>query len=172
MVTQGSKACQLLGLATDTVMPFWRWGRRTILPFALTLPNTLPDGILGVIVTQGFEPDKPLLPRRANGQIFPGHDLVALLFQIVHEMLKEEGSGNAGVHIPADLTVPGGLALLLGLPGVIAHGAALLRLFNDRQAMLPAKVIRSAPHESIGGLAIVILFAVLEGDRVQHKVVM
>ena len=38
-------------------------------------------------------------------------------------------------------TVPCRLALLLGLPGVVAHGAALLRLLNDGQALLPAKLV-------------------------------
>jgi len=104
-------------------------------------PNALPNSFFGVIISQGFQTDKPLFSRWPDSDIFSCLDGVTLLFQIGQEMLKQECTGNTGVHIPADLPVPGGLPLLLGLPGVIAHGAPLLRAFYDGQAMLSAQLV-------------------------------
>jgi len=59
----------------------------------------------------------------------------------------------------------------LSIPSVITHSAALLRGFNNGQAMLPAQFVRSASHEGIGGLAVVVLLAVHERNGVQHKMV-
>jgi len=69
------------------------------------------------------------------------------------------------------LTVPSWVALLLRLPGVIAHSAALLRGLNDGKPMLPAKLVGSLLHKSIAGFAVVVLLAVYERNRVQDKMV-
>lgn len=81
-------------------------------------------------------------------------------------------AGNASVHIPAYLPIPRWLSLLFGLPGIIAHGAALLRVLNDGQTVFPAKLVRGLPHKGIGAFAVVVFLPVHKRDGVQHKMVM
>ena len=129
--------------------------------------NALPNSFFGVIISQGFQADKPLFPRWPDSDIFSRLDLIALLFQIGQKMFKEEGAGNSSVHIPADLTVPCRFSLLLGLPGIITHGAALFRVFYDGQATLPAKLVGGLTHQGITGFAVVALLPIHKIDRVQ-----
>lgn len=137
----------------------------------LMVTDTLADHFLRVVVPQGFQAHKPLPARRPHRYVLPCLDLIPLFFQIGDKVFKQEGTGNAGIHILSYLPVPCGPALLLRLPGVPAHGAALFRVFYHGQAMLPAKLVGGLPHEGVGGLAVVVLLPVHKGNRVQHKMV-
>lgn len=124
------------------------------------------DRFLRVVVPQGFQPHKPFPARRPHRYVFPCLDLIPLLFQIGNKVLKQEGTGNAGIHILPYLPVPGGFALPFRLPGVPAHGATMLRVFYHGQAIVPAKLVGGLPHEGVGGLTAIVLLPIHKGDGV------
>ena len=86
-------------------------------------------------------------------------------------MFKQEGTGNAGIHVRSYLAVPCRLALLLRLPGVPAHGAALFRVFYHGQAMLLADAVAGTAYLMVAPLVGVVVPVVLETDRVENQVV-
>lgn len=106
MEIQGAKARQFPGLVPDLISTLSLWPGRRFVRRWFMRPNALPNSFFGVIISQGFQTDKPLFSRWPDSDIFSCLDGVTLLFQIGQEMLKEKGMGNAGVHIPADLPVP------------------------------------------------------------------
>ena len=128
--------------------------------------NALPNSFFAVIISQGFQTDKTLLSRWPDSDIFSSLDLIALLFQISQKVFKQEGAGNASVHVPAYLAVPRWLSLLFCLPGVIAHSAALLWVLNDGQAMFSAKLVGSLPYEGIGTFAIIVFLSIYKRNGV------
>lgn len=171
MVVQGSKACQFLGLAPGFVIFLWqRWGP-LVERCPLMVTDASADRFLRVVVPQGFQSHKPLPARRPHRYVFPCLDLIPLFFQIGDEMFKQKRPGDTGIHVRSYLAVPCRLALLLRLPSVPAHGAALFRVFYHGQAMLPAKPVGGLAHEGVGGLAVIVLLSINKGDGVQHKMV-
>ena len=137
----------------------------------LMVTETLADHFLRVVVPQGFQPHKPLPARRPHRYVFSCLDLIPLLFQIGDKVFKQEGTGNAGIHVRSYLAVPCRLALLLRLPGVPAHGAALFRVFYHGQAMLLADAVAGTAYLMVAPLVGVVVPVVLETDRVENQVV-
>ena len=88
VIVQRPKACQLLGLALYLI-PSFGWRRWPVVERRLLMGlDTLLDGLLGVVVPQGFQPHKPFLARRPYRYVLAQLDLIALLFEVGDEMLK------------------------------------------------------------------------------------
>jgi len=53
-------------LALEPVMLLWWCWRPLVKRVLFLLPDSPPNGFFGVVVPQGFQPDKPLFARRPN----------------------------------------------------------------------------------------------------------
>lgn len=90
MIIQRPKTSQFLGLASHFISPsggpYWLMIKRRLLMYAYPPP----DCFLGIVIPQGFEPDKPFFPGRSHRYVLAQLDLIALFFQVADKVLKQE----------------------------------------------------------------------------------
>ena len=75
------------------------------------------------------------------------------------------------VNVCTDQPTPSGALFLLGTPFAVLLASALLRVFDHRQPVFPAKRIGNRLHLVVVLSGAVIFDAVRKGNRVQHKMI-
>ena len=131
------------------------------------------DILFCVALTQAIQPDRPLAARRQHGHIFA---IGPVLYHIPAPPQQHQKRlvcirlSDESVNIAANDAADSGLAALLRFPFGVVFPLALRR--DYRQVVFPAQGVGCASHfKIVAAGAAVIFFAVHEGHRVHHHMI-
>ena len=130
------------------------------------------DVIQRVVLTEiTHQTHESLLARRFDRNILANLHRIALFPQSVKELPLGHGLPYRLVNVCTDQSPPSGSLFLLGTPFSVLLAPALLRVFDHRQPVFPAKRIGNRLHIVVVLSGAVVFDTVRKGYGVDDKVI-
>ena len=132
--------------------------------------NTLLDAFLGVVLSDGFRPGKPLLTFSAEGDVFAGLDFITGFLHEPQKVIVVLRCDDKPVNGLLELLLPARTAFGFGV-FLIAH-ALVLRGRDNRETVFLTEPVADLTHIIINPLVALVCVVVHKVNRIENQMVM
>ena len=132
--------------------------------------NPLLDAFLGVVLSDGFRPGKPLLTFSAEGDVFAGLDFITGFLHEPQKVIVVLRCNDKPVDGLLELLLPARAAFGFGVL-LVAH-AFVLRGRDNRETVFLTEPVADLAHIVVNPLVALVCVVVHEVNRIENQVVM
>ena len=132
--------------------------------------NPLLDAFLGVVLSDGFRPGKPLLTFSAEGDIFAGLDFITGFLHKPQKIIVVLGCDDKPVDGLLEFLLPARAAFGFGVL-LVAH-ALVLRGRDNRETVFLTEPVANLTHIIVNPLIALVCVVVHKVNRIENQMVM